>query len=151
MLDVVKAELALIERLTQKVGEIPTVPYPDTDNGELPEFTHAVGTIFVRYHGATLPPPTPNMEGAVVQLAAEQFETMLRYRNASGKQNGAHAGALEFLRLIHGALKGFTLPDIADASVLYPIRRQFIGEEGHIWTYTKIWQFTVPDVAAMST
>lgn len=147
MFDLAAAERALLERLTQKMGDIPSVPFPDTDNGELPDPIHHLGTIFVRSHGATLTAPTPNGQGAIVQQSAEQFETLLRYRNESGKENGAHAGAYALLGRIHQALKGWTLPDIPDASPLYPVRRQFLGEAGHIWTYTLIWQFTVPDVA----
>jgi hypothetical protein len=137
---------ALIERLKERIGEAEIAAFPQTQNGEMPGLLHAKADVLVRYLGANLSVPAVDGSQVIQQVASEQYETLVRTRNHSPKSKAPNAGALDLVVLVQNALRGYTVPDVAQASILYVLRRQFIEEVEGIWVYSIIWQFTVPEV-----
>ncbi len=147
MMDLVAVEQAILLRLRETIGGVKSAAFPPTDaDGRLPPLG-GDREILVRWLGDALPTPPPNPQGSIEQLAGSQWETFIRYRNAKGAGNNPHHGAYALVAEVDAALKGFTVPGVADASVLFPIRRQFQGEAETIWQYSILWQFTAPEVS----
>lgn len=150
MLDLVAAELELLTHLRAVLGDVPAVAYPGTNrDGDLPPLMQATGEIYVRWLGDILPAPSPNNRRAVEQLAATQWETLVRVKSHAAPAKGPHHNGYELVKRLSEALTGFTLATGQDASVLYPLRRQFMGEVEGLWTFSVIWQFTHQEASNM--
>jgi hypothetical protein len=150
MLDLVAAEFELLTRLRAVLGDVPALAYPGTNrDGDLPPLMQATGEIYVRWLGDALPAPLPNNRRAVEQLVATQWETLVRTKSHAAPSKGPHHNGYELVKRVSESLTGFTLATGHDASVLYPVRRQFIGESEGLWTFSVIWQFTHQEATAM--
>lgn len=143
MLDLIAAEHDLLARLRERMGEVPARAFPATNgNGDLPMLKNDAGEVYVRWLGDALGAPAANRSQVIEQTPTSQWETFVRCKShAAPNSNPHHVGYALVMQTVQ-ALSGFTLPSALDGSVLYPVRRQFMGEVEGLWNFSIIWQFT---------
>lgn len=150
MLDLIDVEVCLQTRLGEVLGQVPARAYPSTGrDGDLPPLMNNDGEIYTRWLGDVLPVPTPNRTQVIEQLVTTQWETLVRCKSHAAPDRNPHQLGYGLVKLVNEALIGFTLAAASDATVLYPVRRQFIGELEGIWNFSIIWQFAHQEASGM--
>lgn len=139
-MDIEAAEIALIERIKTVTGaRVEAFPEDPSLYVTLqPELVH-----LVRFEGVAFNDPTPNNAARIVQDVRIEFVVVSAYRHLK-----AHGGIYAHLEALRQALTGYTLPDIVQASALWPVRQSILKEEKGLWWYQSIFAMTAMEQAA---
>lgn len=135
-MDIRAAELALIEQI--KTTGAKAEAFPEDPENYVP--AHASLVHLVRYEGATFTEPVPNRKGAIVQDTRREFVVVSVYKHLTTVK-----GLYEHLELLRGALTGFTIPAVPQATALYPVRQNLIREVRGTWYYQTVVAMTHPE------
>jgi hypothetical protein len=97
----------------------------------------------VRYDDSTFAEPVPNRKRVIQQETRHQFLVVTIFRHLRG-----HSGAYAHLEALREALTGLTIPNVAQATVLYPVRRNFLMEKGGLWYWQTTFAMSCPESEA---
>ena len=115
---------------------------------------HPIGSVLVRYDSSDYEVPTPNRAQVITQQRTARWAIWVIFRGLITANDKDEADGL-YVRLdeVRESLTGYTVGTqsgsaVADASVMYPIRDQFIDEDDGIWFHEIVFEHTVPEVEA---
>lgn len=138
-MDFLAVQNSILEQLQSGAPDWPARVYPDNPSGRPPMLSKD-GEYLLRYLGSVWEAPMPNRKNVVVQNRISQWEVTARARNLSPQKDAS--AIYPMLEAARTALKGFTVPSVPDASILYPIREAFVDELDGVWEYALVFGFT---------
>lgn len=136
-MDVNAAEAAIVARILTISGASAR-SFPENPAEFVPK-AHGIEHL-VRYAGSSWEEPAPNRSGVIIQEARHEFVVVSVYRHLTG-----HGGMYAHLTALQTKLTGYTIPSVAQATVLRPVRQSFIREERGIWWYETVFAMTCPE------
>lgn len=131
-------ENAIIDRLKSQVAGLHIQGF--AQNADEFAVRHPAGAALVMYGGSNY--TTPSSLATINQDRKMAFDIILLFKNLR-VQDGGHAGAYEFMDQIRAALTGHR---ITDCSKMYPVREEFIDEEGGVWRYGMTFELLTDNV-----
>lgn len=116
-------ENEIIEKLKSEFPELHIEGFPDKPEEFI--LLHPIGTLLVHYQGSNY--STSEAFGCITQENKKEFSITVVTRNLRGNN-----GAYEYIDKVKQILTGFKADE---CSQLYPIKDNFISENGGIWQY----------------
>lgn len=138
-MDLQAAEDAIIAAI-RDTGAMAT-PFPENPEAYVP--THAELMHLVRFDSDTFAEPVPNRKRVITQETRGEWIVVTVFR-----QLRDHKGIYAHLEALREALTGYTLTDVAQATVLYPVRRNFLMEKSGQWFYQSVFAMSRPESEA---
>lgn len=136
-------ESAIIDRLKHSIHELEARPWPK--QADLAVVKAAQGDLLVQHVGGEFGPPEATPEEKIAQTRTGRWRVVIRHRNLSPLL--ADENCYGFLERIRLALTGFTVPNVPDATKLYPVGPYgFLDEREGIWFYGMTFAMSTPEV-----
>jgi hypothetical protein len=136
-MDINAAEVKIVERIIAETGA-KAISFPE--DPEMYVATHAELIHLVRYESTTWSEPVPNRQGVIIQEAREEFVIISIFRHLT-----KHGGMYEHLEALRLALTGYTIPDVDQATILFPVRRNILKENKGLWYYQSVFAMSHPE------
>ena len=134
MMTIADMEKTIIERLKDRISGVEVIAFPEKPAEY--KLLHHKGAILVSYRGSSF--SEPRATDVVVQERKVELDIVVVMRHLR-----SHEGAYAYLDAVRTILTGFRLPG---CSKMYPLREEFISEEGGIWQYAITFAFTMPAI-----
>jgi hypothetical protein len=131
------AELAIIAQIKTETGAR-AESFPEDPEMFVPSHLELVH--LVRFESTEYAEPVANRQGVIIQESRVEWVVVSIYRHLT-----KHGGIYAHLEALRKALTGFTVPDIAQATVLYPVRRSILKEAKGLWYYQTVFAMSHPE------
>lgn len=132
---IAEIEQAIIERLRAKITDLEITGFPEKPAEY--KLMHRKGALLVVFAGATYSEPKTDI---IYQERKLEFDINIVMRHLR-----THEGAYAYLDAARIALTGFK---VNGTGKFYPVREQFLSEEGGIWQYRITFACSMPAVEA---
>lgn len=130
----------IVAKLTADITDVHVQSYPSNPNNY--QLIHPNGALLVRYLGSNYTEPDPNSKKVLVQDRVHEWEITVLDKNL--RLTKAHQGVYGRIEQVRESLSGYTISTLPDATILFPIRDDFIGTQGGRWQYEIVFGFIEP-------
>lgn len=152
-MDLLDVENDIIDELEANITGIEIKAFP-ADPNDIFKSLHPVGAVLLRYDSSDYTVPVPNRTKTISQVRTARWVIWILYKNLSGhNENDESDGIYVRLKQVREALTGYTIGTqsgsaVADASVMYPVRDNFMDWQEGKWIHEIVFEHTVPEVEA---
>ncbi len=150
-MDLLAVENDIVAKLKADITGLQIEAFPE-DPEQFFRNLHGIGAILVRYDSSDYEIPKANRKQVITQTRTARWAIWVIYRGLiTHDLTDSSEGLYTRLDAVKNSLTGYTIGTqssaaVANASVMYPIRDQFVDENDGLWYHEIVFEHTTPEV-----